>query len=258
MMYYDKIHHRHSQVLAATGLTPVEFEALLITFEYHWEEYYSHFTLEGKVRQRISYNRKTSVIPLIQDKLFFILVYLKTNPLQELYAIQFDMTQPQANKWIHLLSEILKRTLKTLGELPDRNSNRLIHILKGCEDVLLDGTERPIQRPVDEDRQSACYSGKKTHSIKNNILCTSHLRIVWLSSTYEGHTHDKKICDTEPLSLPKGIRFWQDTGFQGHRPDGVDVYPKRNLKEKNLLRKKNRRIREFQALGLKSSMPSVE
>ena len=82
-MYYDKIRHRHSQVLAATGLTPVEFEALLITFKHHWDEYYSHFTLEGKVRQRISYNRKTSVLPLIQDKMFFILVYLKTNPLQE-------------------------------------------------------------------------------------------------------------------------------------------------------------------------------
>ena len=172
-MYYDKIRHRHSQVLAATGLTPVEFDALLITFKYHWDEYYSHFTLEGKVRQRISYNRKTSVLPLIQDKMFFILVYLKTNPLQELHAIQFEMTQPQANRWIHLLSEILRRTwihllseilrrtLKTLGELPDRNSKRLIHILQGCEEVLLDGTERPVQRPLDEDRQSACYSGKK-------------------------------------------------------------------------------------------------
>ncbi|WP_242507781.1 DDE transposase family protein [Parabacteroides goldsteinii] len=156
-MYYGKIRHRYSQELAATGLTPAEFDALLITFKYHWEEYYSHFTLEGKVRQRISYNRKTSVLPLIQDKMFF----RYTNPLQELHAIQFEMTQPQANKWIHLLSEILQRTLKTLGELPDRNSKRLIHILKGCEDVLLDGTERPIQRPVDEDRQSACYSGKK-------------------------------------------------------------------------------------------------
>ena len=156
-MYYGKIRHRYSQELAATGLTPAEFDALLITFKYHWEEYYSHFTLVGKVRQRISYNRKTSVLPLIQDKMFF----RYTNPLQELHAIQFEMTQPQANKWIHLLSEILQRTLKTLGELPDRNSKRLIHILKGCEDVLLDGTERPIQRPVDEDRQSACYSGKK-------------------------------------------------------------------------------------------------
>lgn len=32
-MYYDKIRHRHSQVLAATGLIPVEFDALLITFK---------------------------------------------------------------------------------------------------------------------------------------------------------------------------------------------------------------------------------
>ena len=93
----------------------------------------------------------TTVLSLIQDKMFFILVYLKTNPLQELHAIQFEMTQPQANRWIHLLSEILRRTLKTLGELPDRNSKRLIHILQGCEEVLLDGTERPIQRPLDED-----------------------------------------------------------------------------------------------------------
>ena len=45
-MYYDKIRHRHSQVLAATGLTPAEFDALLITFKYHWDEYYSHFTLD--------------------------------------------------------------------------------------------------------------------------------------------------------------------------------------------------------------------
>lgn len=46
-MYYDKIRHCYSQVLAATGSPPVEFDALLITFKYHWKEYYSYFTLEG-------------------------------------------------------------------------------------------------------------------------------------------------------------------------------------------------------------------
>ena len=156
-MYYDKIRHRHSQVLAATGLTPAEFDALLITFKYHWDEYYSHFTLEGKVRQRISYN---SVVSDSGQNVLHIGIS-EDQSLQELHAIQFEMTQPQANRWIHLLSEILRRTLKTLGELPDRNSKRLIHILQGCEEVLLDGTERPIQRPLDEDWQSACYSGKK-------------------------------------------------------------------------------------------------
>ena len=39
-MYFDMIRHRHSQKLAATGLILVEFEALLITFKYHWDEYW--------------------------------------------------------------------------------------------------------------------------------------------------------------------------------------------------------------------------
>ena len=169
-MYYDKIRHRHSQVLAATGLTPVEFDALLVTFKYHWDEYYSHFTLEGKVRQRISYNRKTSVLPLIQDKMFFILVYLKTNPLQELHAIQFEMTQPQANRWIHLLSEILRLTSKTLGELPDPNSKRLIHILQGCEEVLLTEPSDLFNALWLKTGSLHAIVVKKTHSIKNNLL----------------------------------------------------------------------------------------
>ena len=64
---------------------------------------------------------------------------------------------------------------------------------------------------------------KKIHSIKNNLLCTNNLRIVWLSPTYEGHVHNKKICDEEPLLLPKNLRLWQDTGFIGHRPDVVEI-----------------------------------
>ncbi len=245
-MYYDKIRHRHSQVLAATGLTPVEFDALLVTFKYHWDDYYSHFTLEGKVRQRISYNRKTSVLPLIQDKMFFILVYLKTNPLQELHAIQFEMTQPQANRWIHLLSEILRRTLKTLDELPDRNSKRLMHILQGCEEVLLDEPSDLFNALWMKTGSLHVIVVKKTHSIKNNLLCTNNLRIVWLSSTYEGHVHDKKICDEEPLLLPRGIRLWQDTGFIGHRPDGVEIcMPRKKPKGKELTaveKQENKRI----------------
>ena len=77
-------------------------------------------------------------------------------------------------------------------------------------------------------------------------MCTDNLRIVWLSSTYEGHVHDKKICDEEPLLLPKGIRLWQDTGFIGHKPDGVEVcMPKKRPKGKELTtaeKQENKRI----------------
>lgn len=175
------------------------------------------------------------MLPLIQDKIFFILVYLKTNPLQELHAIQFEMTQPKANRWIHLLSEILRRTLKTLDELPDRNSKRLIHILQRYEEIILGRNWHLFNFNALWMRTGSLHAivVKKTHSIKNNLLCTNNLRIVWLSSTYEGHVYDKKICEEKPLLLPKDIRLWQDTGFIGHRPDGVEIYiPKETQRER--------------------------
>ena len=65
-------------------------------------------------------------------------------------------------------------------------------------------------------------------------------------STYEGHVHDKRICDEEPLLLPKGIRLWQDTSFIGHRPDGVEIcMAKKKPKGKELTsaeKQENKRI----------------
>ena len=160
-MQYDNVKKKPIQLLSLTGFTVEEFDSLLSIFKYEWDESYSHYTLKGKLRERISYGRKTSLLPMVSDKLLFILSYLKNNPLQEYHGATFGMTQPQCNSWIHLLSDILVKTLKTLGELPERNSLRLQRVLQGCNDVLLDGTERPIQRPVESDRQKSCYSGKK-------------------------------------------------------------------------------------------------
>lgn len=160
-MKYDNVKKNATQMLSLTGFTVSGFESLLPVFKYEWEEYYARFTLEGKVRQRISYGRKTGKIPLTGDKLLFILSYLKNNPLQEYHGATFGMTQPQCNNRVHLLSDILVKTLKTLSELPERNSVRMQYVLQSCRDVLLDGTERPVQRPQAADRQKSCYSGKK-------------------------------------------------------------------------------------------------
>lgn len=160
-MKYDKIRKNPKQLLSLTGFSLSEFEAFLPTFKYQWEEYHSHFTLKGKPRIRISYGRKSSQLPCITDKLLFILSYMKNNPLQDYHATMFDMTQPQCNEWIHRLSDILYKTLKTLGELPDRNHLRVKYLAEQCSNILLDGTERPIERPQDSDRQKSCYSGKK-------------------------------------------------------------------------------------------------
>jgi hypothetical protein len=76
---------------------------------------------------------------------------------------------------------------------------------------------------------------KKTHSVKNNILSLPDRRILFLSKTYDGSVHDKKICDEQPLNFPKGITLWQDTGFLGHCPEGVNIrMPSKKPKGKEL------------------------
>ena len=160
-MRYYKIKKNLPQLQSLTGLNKETFETLLFYFEQEWSEYITHFTLDGKPRERPAKSITCKHIPATADKLVFILSYLKNNPLQEYHAACFGMTQSQANPLIHLFSDILIRTLKGLGELPEENHLRLIHTLKPYTDILLDGTERPIERSVDEELQKECFSGKK-------------------------------------------------------------------------------------------------
>jgi hypothetical protein len=160
-MEYNKIRKRPAQWLSLTGMTIEEFDALLPYFCAQWAEYNAHHTLEGKPRQRISYTRVCSILPGIEVKLFFILLFCKTNPLQEQHAAYFGITQPQANRMIHLLLSLLHKTLKELQMVPERNSLRLSQAVKSISDVLLDGTERPIQRSCDYELQEEQFSGKK-------------------------------------------------------------------------------------------------
>ncbi|OAV63915.1 hypothetical protein Barb6XT_02999 [Bacteroidales bacterium Barb6XT] len=113
------------------------------------------------MREWITYNRKTGKIPVIEDKPPFILSHLKNNPLQEYHGATYDMSQPQCNERVHRLSGIPCRTLKTLGELPDRNHSEVKYLTEQCEDILPDGIKRPLERLQDEDRQKSCYGGKK-------------------------------------------------------------------------------------------------
>ena len=54
--------------------------------------------------------------------LLFILIYLRKAPTQDVFGELFNMSQPLANRWIHLLGPILNQALSKLGELPSRET----------------------------------------------------------------------------------------------------------------------------------------
>lgn len=46
---------------------------------------------------------------------------------------------------------------------------------------------------------------------------------MYLSPTYEGKMHDKKIADEDGFVFPDGIHLIQDSGYQGYVPENVFV-----------------------------------
>src|SRR5215831_11737488 len=87
-----------------------------------------------------------------------------------------------------------------------------------------DGTERRIVRPQAPAEQTECYSGKKKdHTVKNVLLVNALLRILFLSDTYGGRTHDLRIAEVTPYPLPAGSRLLQDLGFLSFTLPQVEI-----------------------------------
>jgi hypothetical protein len=164
-----------------------------------------------------------------EQKLLFLLVYLKTYPLQVLMGELFGLSQPGANYWIHRLLPVLRVALDGLGVLPERNPNDFARsqTASGTEPrLIIDGTERRRQRPKNPEKQALHYSGKKkTHTDKNVVLVNLRDKDVgFLSRTYVGKTHDKKVAESEGVSYPPRAELYKDTGFQGYEPAGTRTY----------------------------------
>ena len=226
MLTYATLQDRPREFLTATGLTHDEFARVLPAFAAAYAvRYPPDKTWEGKVRQRRSGGAK-GVLSQMEDKLFFILVYQKTNPLQTMHGLQFDRSQPQTHYWIHRLLPVLRCAFAALDMAPERDASRGATsplMREGAPAGARDGTERRRHRPTEAAQQTAHYSGKKkAHTDKNVLLINAYTsKLVSLSPTVAGKTHDKKATDEADLLYPVNSTLDKDTGFQGYEPAGV-------------------------------------
>jgi len=227
MLTYTTLHDRPREFLAATGLTHDEFVRVLPAFATAYTVLSPpDKTWEGKERQRQRGGGAKGGLPHMEDKLLFILVYQKTNPLQTMHGLQFALRQAQTNYWIHHLLPVLQHALPALGVAPERDASRVATsalALEGAPDMAIDGTERRRQRPTDAAQQQEHYSGKKkTHTDKNILLVNEHTtKVISLGPTVAGKKHDKKAADEGELAYPTNATLAKDTGFQGYEPAGV-------------------------------------
>ena len=240
MLNYNELKEKQKEFLAATGLYPEEFERLLPVFKEKYTALVpSDKTKKGKHRQRKIGGGTKGKLELGEDKLLFIRIYQKTYPLQTMHGLQFEMSQPQTNYWVHRLLPVLQESLAAIGMKPERDSKKVDEnplMAEAPADLSIDGTERRRQRPKDSEKQTEHYSGKKkTHTDKNLVLVNNETKkVIYLSPTVGGKTHDKKMADENPISYPTGSTLEKDTGFQGYEPPGVKTYqPKKSPKARS-------------------------
>jgi hypothetical protein len=98
---FADIRFRPAEFLDFTSLTVEEFEILIPPFEAALQAHMTQWCLDGTPRT----NRRFSVYrtcPLAtpEERLFFLLTYLKTYTLQVVQGRMFGMNQSKVNQWM--------------------------------------------------------------------------------------------------------------------------------------------------------------
>lgn len=200
---------------ALTGLKIAQFNLLVAAFDKHLE-------ITFKTIRGVSVNLgRDFVLKTAEEKLFYILFYVKCYPTFDLAAFIFGVDKSSCCRWSHWFMEALKLTLDKELVLPKRkinNPGKLFREFPALKEIYIDGTERPIRRPKNPKEQQENYSGKKKkHTKKNILITTGSKKILYVSPTKAGKVHDYNIFKEEALgnNIPKEIGINLDTGFQG-------------------------------------------
>jgi hypothetical protein len=240
MVTFEKVRTKPAVLEQLTGLTSEAFADLLPAFR-DAMAFYDRMTDAQRPtpRKRQPGGGRKPLLQTPADRLLFVLFYFRIYPVQRVQAVFFSMSQTQACDWIHRLTPVLNMALGAEQHRPERRPAHLRAVLRQCSglEFIIDGTERPIQRPKNKQRQREFYSGKKKrHTVKNVVIADRRTRkIKALSRTRPGKMNDKRVADEEQYCFPKGSTLWKDTGFQGYEPPNITTIQPRKRPRKGTL-----------------------
>ena len=123
---FADLQSRPTEFLNFTSVTLDEFQQLVLPFETAFQAHMAAWRLDGKPRTARQFTvYKNCPLPTPEDRLFFVLTYLKTYSLQVVQGRLFGIGQSKANQWIHVLLPALLAALRTLGDVPARSLTAL-------------------------------------------------------------------------------------------------------------------------------------
>lgn len=115
-------------------------------------------------RQRKIGGGRKSALGLPENQLVFILFYLKNYPTYDVLALGFNISRGCAFSSVKRLLPILIQTQKNLKVLPKRTTDDpqiLLQLIESVDRILIDATERPVQRPQKKLNKKSIIVEKK-------------------------------------------------------------------------------------------------
>src|SRR2546425_7334588 len=123
---FTDLQSRPMEFLDFTSLTLAEFPQLVPPCEAAFQARMAAWRLDGKPRTARRFTVYANCpLRTPEDRLLFILAYLKTYALQVVQGRLFGMGQSKAHQWIHVLLPVLLAALRTLGDAPARSLTAL-------------------------------------------------------------------------------------------------------------------------------------
>src|SRR5438128_97655 len=184
---FTDVQVRPTEFLDLTSLTLDEFQQLIPPFEAAFQAHMAAWRLDGKPRtaRRFSvYNN--CPLPTPEDRLLFILAYVKTYSLQVVQGRLFGMGQSKANQWLHVLLPVLLADLRIAEapRLPLPAGSRLL-LDPGVQSIPMPNVDTlmPTKRPrgaeltLEQDRANQA-SHEEQDRIEHDISGLKRCRMV--------------------------------------------------------------------------------
>lgn len=206
---------------AALGISFDEFNNLLPVFGQCLKERRIQLYPD---RKRAPGGGRKGDLPTNEDKLIYILLYIKLYPTYDALAVLTNHYRSKCGDSVQLLLPVLEKALGRKFALPKRykgHGNSLEEIFQQhpeLKDIFIDGTERKVQKPKNLKKRNRLYSGKKKGTMRKIVIASDEKKYIhYMSKTKSGRRHDKRIADKESIfsGIPPDVAAWTDTGFRG-------------------------------------------
>lgn len=214
--------------------------------------------LTPKRQRQVGGGRKGD-LPETEDKLLYILLYLKLYPTYDAMSVLTNHCRSKCGDSVKFFLPALEMALGRKLVLPKRHGYSLKEIFRQhpeIKDVFMDGTERPVHRPKNLKKRNKLYSGKKKATTRKTVIISDERKYIhYMSKTKSGRRHDKRLADKENMitGLPPGIALWTDTGFQGAKKQHDKIVMPVKATKKNPLtsaqKENNRLISSFRVVS---------